>query len=1492
MNRQRLKKYLPHTLLDRFFIISFFLFFPSAITAEPICSTKVISHWWSGSHVIVKIKNPSFNELKDWRVKLNYPHGGMPTYYWNAYREGSNPATFQGPVWKPDLAPFDKHVFGFIGFHPFGLIEPSIISCHAGPAIVSDSDGDGVLNELDHCPNTPAGETVTANGCGKCQVDRDNDGVTDKLDLCPNTPRNAEIDADGCSWEQKDADGDGIFNGLDQCSDTAPNEMADDKGCSLGQLDDDNDGISNALDNCPTTPVEDLADQNGCGASQRDSDQDGIYDVADLCPETPLEETSNAQGCGNSQLDDDHDGVVNTDDMCPESMEGEEVDAQGCGWGTRDDDGDQTKNGFDSCPETPLDEPTNEDGCSLSQLDDDEDGVTNDKDLCPETLMTPVTEYGCHTFADNDNDFILNAHDLCPFSPGLVQLRGCKPMFDDFDSDGIPDALDECPLTLHPGAFRLPNMLAIEDDTLSSNGCTLTDQLDFDGDGVVWSKDVCWRLGDENTSGDVFDNGCPASQNLDTDKDGLINALDVCPEQFGSPLANGCQQQTIESWDIDGDGIGNTHDNCPFSPESMDVSPNGCLMPLDAMQIEDREDRDLDGVIDGQDECLFTPFGHVVDLEGCTSMQRSNFRDVDGDGVINRFDLCNNSLSPMNVSAFGCLVEDAAVDQDFDGLPDEKDACPERAGLDLHFGCPTSLTDFYPLNNAWNAELNDRDLDGTADHFDTCPYSRVTPGSHLKNIVDMPGCNYFDLKDTDLDGVPNGRDRCPRTVSPSHLDNEGCNDFERLDLDGDSLINGVDLCPNHYGYWQLNGCALSRDDSDLDGVNNKQDQCPLSLTDQHSSSINIDPNTGCSLDLNFDDDDEDGVVNGNDQCPNTLKGQFVIRFESFSENPEITGCSDHQITMRQGDDDGDGIANSYDTCPNTDTSSLLGFQRVNKHGCFDPNGDDDKDLVLNNEDECHQDSPNVPVASNGCNAIYAYPVKSALKLSHLPKDALPSDTLEFTLQQEDWLFRSPPTNEPIRLEVKPTIWGQDIQISTMQNARPKIQIWVAERLRDKPIYIPFRVFFENTGVYSNWSQLVLLPDPHNVPRESLIVNDNAVLSASGIALSDVFSNLARAIPSESIRLFKQFWASQKSDTGMDSPFTCSGPNFSTPVCDRLETNVALMDDSDVQKEMDRYKLVAVVNALHDRADNWDDCGEQRMIFSLQNDSRGSINLNVSARIPSNNGINGCLPLIKFWRDLPHMSKLSQAAQIRDAFIENTSGVMGTPFIHPDHFSGGYNGGKIQSNQSIGGEWLLREHRLVNQCDEGNCWNIETVAASGNPVGELFQSSSGLWFDLEVVVDTGLSHSSFSELQFNTPEYINRVDSFSSGGDAMENDFLSYYLTDPDPMMTDFILDAVLANKVNADNSPVLPEQVFARATGMTCAGCHNPEIFGITGEGKIGSLSLPDGSLLSQWPKSQGFTHINDKGELSPALKDVFIPIRQHDFISILEQLKSSSVSL
>ncbi len=79
------------------------------------------------------------------------------------------------------------------------VVPPAAPAPPVAPPPPKDSDGDGVPDDIDRCPNTPPGVKVDAVGC---PIDSDHDGVPDYLDKCPGTPPGVKVDANGCEIEE------------------------------------------------------------------------------------------------------------------------------------------------------------------------------------------------------------------------------------------------------------------------------------------------------------------------------------------------------------------------------------------------------------------------------------------------------------------------------------------------------------------------------------------------------------------------------------------------------------------------------------------------------------------------------------------------------------------------------------------------------------------------------------------------------------------------------------------------------------------------------------------------------------------------------------------------------------------------------------------------------------------------------------------------------------------------------------------------------------------------------------------------------------------------------------------------------------------------------------------------------------------------------------------------------------------------------------------
>ena len=193
-----------------------------------------------------------------------------------------------------------------------------------GGSSLKDSDGDGVPDRADRCPDTPHGAVVDARGC---PIDRDHDGVPDGIDKCPNTPSGVAVDAMGCPV---DSDNDGVPDYLDKCLNTPAGVAVFPSGERAGcARDSDGDGVPDNLDRCPNTPagvtVYPSGERAGCPV---DSDGDGVPDYLDRCPNTPPNARPvDANGC---PKDSDHDGVPDYLDRCPNTPPNTPVDPTGC----------------------------------------------------------------------------------------------------------------------------------------------------------------------------------------------------------------------------------------------------------------------------------------------------------------------------------------------------------------------------------------------------------------------------------------------------------------------------------------------------------------------------------------------------------------------------------------------------------------------------------------------------------------------------------------------------------------------------------------------------------------------------------------------------------------------------------------------------------------------------------------------------------------------------------------------------------------------------------------------------------------------------------------------------------------------------------------------------------------------------------------------------------------------------------------------------------
>ncbi|MBD3344356.1 MAG: OmpA family protein [Chitinivibrionales bacterium] len=109
-----------------------------------------------------------------------------------------------------------------------GLITKQMVA-----VMSTDKDGDGILDDIDQCPDVAEDNDGFEDEDGCPDYDNDKDGIYDTEDECPNDP--------------EDRDG---FQDMDGCPDT----------------DNDKDGIPDVADGCPNNPetINEYKDEDGC----------------------------------------------------------------------------------------------------------------------------------------------------------------------------------------------------------------------------------------------------------------------------------------------------------------------------------------------------------------------------------------------------------------------------------------------------------------------------------------------------------------------------------------------------------------------------------------------------------------------------------------------------------------------------------------------------------------------------------------------------------------------------------------------------------------------------------------------------------------------------------------------------------------------------------------------------------------------------------------------------------------------------------------------------------------------------------------------------------------------------------------------------------------------------------------------------------------------------------------------------------------------------
>ena len=204
---------------------------------------------------------------------------------------------------------FDESLLTFVcGFDssiiPFRFVNDGNIDCPLGADEQQYDDNNEPINWFDCADGTFVWIYQVNDGVSDCvngedegfNPDTDNDGILNNLDICPETDEDAEVNNDGCAANQRDSDSDGLTDAEENNLGTNPNDA-----------DTDGDGLSDGLE----------VMQYGTDPNDADTDGDGTNDTFDTFPLDSSEWVdSDGDGIGNeADTDDDGDGLNDTEEI-------------------------------------------------------------------------------------------------------------------------------------------------------------------------------------------------------------------------------------------------------------------------------------------------------------------------------------------------------------------------------------------------------------------------------------------------------------------------------------------------------------------------------------------------------------------------------------------------------------------------------------------------------------------------------------------------------------------------------------------------------------------------------------------------------------------------------------------------------------------------------------------------------------------------------------------------------------------------------------------------------------------------------------------------------------------------------------------------------------------------------------------------------------------------------------------------------------------------
>ncbi len=382
----------------------------------------------------------------------------------------------------------------------------------------------------------------------------------------------------------------------------------------------------------------------------------------------------------------------------------------------------------------------------------------------------------------------------------------------------------------------------------------------------------------------------------------------------------------------------------------------------------------------------------------------------------------------------------------------------------------------------------------------------------------------------------------------------------------------------------------------------------------------------------------------------------------------------------------------------------------------------------------------------------------------------------------------------------------------------------------------------------------------------------AILKSSGIEDSD--ANADAFVTT----MIDTFGVTGKSNDGVDMPIDKRPEELKLVASELLRGNDA-----------QRMHPVGLFNRLDLAPQHWSNCGEYRVVFARRQEDTSppkQFLLIFEAKLPAENAGEAlalsarqarCTEVAKFWAELGKLEdKASIASKLQTLYftgLQLADGKSLAPVISAANL--GVEQGQVRGNIFLAPPWQLREWRVE---DSGGMLNFAMDTVKSNPLAEFYGDAPAAATTPDAMtkrwrgfnddfIGTHVRELSTPELEDKAADAINLTANLGLNSADPVNEFQSTSTTSDEPSAiapANSNLRQSITTKLGQMGpkaAALTADHVLARAGAMTCGGCHR-------------FSAGDDVSAAFKWPSDLGFKHIDDRGNLSPALQSHFLKAR------------------